>query len=202
MSHIYNQTFRVPIWVVVNTKSQGHRSAVAEYLSENGALEQPWPADTYVNTVKELTKKGWAHAIGPTPFVLDPGFIMVSVASHVNSTLGANKMVNFASSTSPWHHMISRSINSDADYTRIFNEIMCLQDTITLSHMFSVAERCHSDGKKTYVFYTVGEPVTKVLHSFSNNVIVVGEVGDISISDKTPEQTVNALNDKLEQILG
>lgn len=199
MSTIYNQTYHVPAWVILNLdpKNEEQRAklkALREYLSENGAFEQKWPSNSFGSTVKSLVGRGWAHAVSNKPFTVDAHFISVAAAEHVKEFFGPNKVLNLASSQKPWHHIVSRKVEFPEDYTRIFDALLMLQDPMTLSHLFDIGNKCHTDNRRTYVFFTEGAPAITLLRSVARSVIVVGEEGDVPVKDLTPEAAVDALD--------
>lgn len=201
MSTIYNHAYKVPVWVIVNLKpdQKNHREAIQEYLLGNGAILVGWPSDTFGATVKKMANRGWAHAIKEPPYTLDSTFATVAMAEHVNTFFGPNKFLNLKRDK-PWYHTVNRDIKTEDDYRVLFNDIIYLQDSITLSHLFDIGEKCHNGTRRTKVFFSFGDIHTMLLQPVSDSVIVVSATGTIS-SAGTPEETVDLLDAKLDSLL-
>jgi len=202
MSTIYNQTYKVPVWVVVTDDKTANGGAAVAYLTDNGAFKREWPSLSFIDTVKNLGKRGWAHLVNqPYPYMLDASFLPVAISTHLKEVFGQTKMVSGAPAR-PWNHAVNRKVESDLDWQRIFDQIMSLEDSMSLSHLFDVGNKCFGQSTKYKVFFSNGEVPISVLQRISDNVIVVGEMGNVNTTGKTAEETVNELDAMLTQVLG
>lgn len=200
MSVIYNKAYKVPSWVLVTSGDEG-ASAALDFLHQNGALQVQWPGATFKDTVTELGKRGYAHEVSKDmPYQMSVRFLEVAVAKHIKESLGSNKMLSGAPSQPM--HVVNRSVQTDADFERIFNEVIQLEDSIALSHLFDVGSRCFGESTKYKVFYTVGDVPRNVLQRISDSVIVVGDGGEIATAEKKPKEVVTALDSLLTKVLG
>lgn len=200
MSVIYNKAYKVPSWVLVTSSDTG-AEAVKDFLYKNGALPVSWPGATFKDTVAELGKRGYAHEVRKDmPYQMSVRFLEVAIAKHIKEALGSNKMLSGAPSQPM--HVVNRTVKTEADFERIFNEVIQLEDSITLSHLFDVGSRCFGESTKYKVFYTVGDVPRNVLQRISDSVIVVGEGGEIPTEGKKPVEVITALDSMLMKVLG
>jgi hypothetical protein len=184
MPMIYYKTFIVPMWVVVsdNTKYR----TIMRYFDQKHARLQEWPSLGFKETLLSFGKKGWSHVIPehsgdePRPsFIVNPQLLMMAITEHIQKRFGPNTIVHFSYPT----HRLNRQIESDADYDRIFNEILSLQSPTALSQMFQVAERCHQENAPRDLLWVTPAPCeTKLLTRIANHVITIGEGQDYTIN--------------------
>lgn len=201
MSTIYNRAYRVPVWVVLAPETPNAKE-LGEYLAANGAEEIAWPSASFFDTVKGMTSKGWGHiAEQKYPYHLDSGFLPIAAIYHIKKLFGESKMFSGAP-MKPWSQAVSRRMASDKDYVRVFDEILSVEDPIALSHMFSIGDRCHTDSKRTHVFFTYGTPLKNVLQRVADAVIVVGEGGTVSVEGRTSAEIQSDLESAVLATLG
>ena len=198
MPTIYNQTYKVPVWVVLNVPEPSLLENLKQYLVENGAVEQGWPSDSFITTVKSLASKGWDHVVKKPPYTMDSTFATIALAEHTRRFFGPNKTLNL-NADRPWYQTIDRNIRSDDDYRNLFNDIIYIQDPITLSHLFDIGNKCYNNNIKTKVFFTVGNVHRNLLQPITNNVIVVSDGGDVTLSDDTLAKLDSTLDSLLKQ---
>lgn len=176
MSMIYNRAYKVPSWVVINLPKDQAKIVVGKF-ADHGAHEVKWVANSFLETVANLSSRGWRNEIEQKmPYFASVDFLNVAFTQHVRK-YGENKMTS-GTPDKPWNAM-NRRIESMDDYTRLFNEMLENEPDITLSHMFDIGELCHAQGfEQIKTFVTVGPVATKALQKVSDRVITIGGKSD------------------------
>jgi hypothetical protein len=197
---IYNTMYTVPVWIVLSL-DQAKEDEAAQYLAIREALvgadayEQPWPSASFKDTVKKLGGRGWRHAVKELPYIIDSHFLPVAVADHVKSFFDDSKSLGQASR--PWHQAIDRKISTEADYARIFNQVLAVEDPLSLSKLFDVGDKCYGDRTRYYVFFSDSTAPKNVLRAIAANVIVVGPGSDVDTRGRTTEEIVDDMNGQI-----
>lgn len=197
MSFIYAKPYKVPMWVVIDTdRAAGEQ--ISQELKDDGGLMIAWPAITFAATVKSLSLQGWAHETDRTmPFAIAKDFLVFAASKH----LGTTKRLS-GSPTRPYH-TLNRTVSSEADYERLFNDLLDIEPDISLSNLFGIGENCHSDGKRYYVYVTLGNVPTNILHRLADRVITVGGAGSsVVVAGRDPAEVAEEVATKAEEALG
>lgn len=194
MSVIYDRTFRVPVWVVLDLPKKTNQ-ALVERLCEDGVYHQQWPARTFINTVKDLGNKGWKHVVDqPKPFNLDVNFLAFATATHIRNTFGENVLMA-GNSEVPFQHL-NRRIQQDSDYETVFNTVLANERDVSLSQIFGLAEL------KTKVYVTES-PVNKhLIGRLAGKTLTVSETdGTIIVKGKKPDEIYDIIVKEIEKAL-
>jgi hypothetical protein len=175
MSMIYNKAYKVPSWVIVNLPKEDAKPIVQAF-TDLGALYIKWPSGEFPETVREMAKRGWFEEVNQArPFFISADFLNVAVTQHLKK-FGENKTLSGTPEVPIGR--LNRKIVDDADYARLFNEIMDSETEVSLSHIFSIGEICHTAGaEQVKTFISVGPVATKALQKVSERVITVGYEG-------------------------
>lgn len=193
MAMTYNKTYRVPTWVVLNKTGAKKQKKALQVLTEAGAKVKEWPAATFGEFLLTFRNKGYAsHLPKEFPYFLDPALMLRAAGEHVKNVLGPTS--NLSGAFSSPANRLNRKIESEADYERLFNQILDLEDPISLSQMFQIAENCHSGYNEATVFVTVGPVPKNLLTKVANKVITIGDDADNDIV------TEEAKLEELEQL--
>jgi len=202
MPMTYYKTFRVPYWVIVYDNSKIR--TIFSWFEKKDARIQEWPTRGFKDAVLSFKKQGWHHIFPKNPedsFVLHPQLTMMAVEKHLKNIFGPTAVIQF---TYPVHR-IERTIASDSDYTRIFNEVLALQSPIALSQIFQIAERCHNDrpSSREILWITPAPCVENVLTVLSERVIRVGEGEgyDLDVSNIAAKQIPKFFEEKLTELI-
>ena len=175
---------KVPVWVILqNYEDKEKMGEILSWFKEAEVYARPWPSTSFKDTLLAFRNKGWQHEIpkDESEYVVNPQLLALAAAEHVKKTLGATSQISFKV---PPHHT-SRRVKSDADYPRMFDDLLLNQPQIVLSQMFQVGERCHQEGKQNYRVWLTMEPCNRsLLTSISDRVITVGEGDDANINTK------------------
>lgn len=173
---IYNQTYKVPVWVVVNTGNHADSEKIAKEFTAADARPVVWPAATFPITVSELGRKGWAHEVNQAfPLFMSVNFLMFAISKHLDANFGSTKRLSGNATQS--YSTLNRKIECGDDYVRLFNDVLGLENDISLSYLFDIAKVCVENREKTRVFVTVGNVPIKLLQKVSDRVITVGDAG-------------------------
>ena len=98
---------------------------------------------------------------------------------------------------------INRRVESGDDYVRIFNDVLCGESTIALSHLFSIAEKCYGERENVKVFVTVGQIPQNILQRLAERVITVGGAGsDVLLPETVTDDTLTSVVGEVAAILG
>lgn len=174
MAMAYHRVFKVPVWIILDKMTKGRRSTVLEWMASAEARVQEWPAQSYPAALYEYRKKGYAHAIPDGDFVLDTQLLIRSAAEHIKNVLGPTSYLG--GSVSQPASRLDRSIKSNEDLVTIFNDLLSLEDPISLSQIFQVAEKCHRDDIKVSRVWVSNGPVPKsLLTRIADRVITIGD---------------------------
>ena len=198
MPTIYHKTFRVPIWLIVDVDAEFAEPLVQDLLGR-GAFEQEWPGHTFGETVKELGGRGWTHVVNQAyPFTPSVEFLQVAMAALIKKVMGAGKMLG--APTKPWGQALNRKVDGPEAWERIFNRILELEDSRSLSQLFDIGDKCYNETKKYALFVTRGAVPRNPLQDITENVIFVGrDQGDVTQAGNTVEEFVNKTLDHLDQ---
>ena len=200
MSIIYNKVYKVPAWVVVSGPKDTAK-LVSKAFTVLGAAEIKWIADTFPMTVVSLATRGWSHEVNKQmPFFMNPDFLNVAASAHVKQ-YGLNKNLTGISANSMSN--IDRKITSGDDYVRIFNDVLCNESTMALSHLFSIAEQCYGERENIKVFVTAGQIPQNILQRLAERVITIGGTGsDIQFPETVDEESLEVIVGEVAAILG
>jgi hypothetical protein len=191
MSSSYYKMFKVPMWLTIQQNDEDKVNAVLDWCKSKGALHQPWPANSYKKAIQGYASKGWKEYLKEGSN-LPPQLVMMSAVEHTKNSISITSQLVF---TNPVHRL-NRVIKSDADYARIYNELLQAQQPIVLSQIFQIAERSHKE-KGNYMLWVTEEPAPRNLLSIlAERVITVGESEDSDINIKEVE--IDDLPDFLE----
>ncbi len=171
MNAIYNNAFRVPIWVIV--KQGPHQAAIIEAFQQAGSYLQDWPSFTFINTIKKMANAGWKHVVGQKkPYTVSIPFCCAASAAHIKACLGINRLLS-GHPIRPYSTGLNRKITTDEDYASLFDQMLSLEDDLTLSQLFGVGERCHYPETKVYVYCTPEPANESIIKRISEQVVVV-----------------------------
>lgn len=178
MAMFYYKTYKVPMWVVLQPTQK--KTTLLKWFKQAEAHLQPWPSSSFGETLLSYRNKGWRpHLPKEFPFVLNPQLLAVAATEHVKKTLGITSQIAFQA---PPHHT-NRKMESEADFERVFDELLTAQAPINLSQMFQVGEKCHQEGRRNYKVFVSEAPVNKnVLTNIADRVITIGESDDCDIN--------------------
>lgn len=189
MTTFYDRIFKVPVWVQIKNGN----TDIGEQLKADGADQIDWPSKTFINTVKQLHKRGWGHMDKPYPFIVSLDFLSLAAGEHKRTAFGQERNP-IARPNRTYSQSLDRNVTCDADYERIFNAIMYLEDTAVLSYLFNIGDRCHVNTKKSKVFFTYDSSENIILSRLAENVIVVDGAGE------TPEEKEKMIEDLYQKI--
>jgi hypothetical protein len=192
---IYNRAFKVPTWVVLGSMSKNRAKAVSEFFNEAGARYQEWPANLYPEALLNYRNKGYADALPEYPFILETNLMLRSAGEHLKDCLSPKSQLGGSSGLPP--HRVNRKADSRDDLVTIFNDLLSLEDPISLSQVFQIAELCHRDGAKQFkAFVSSGKVPKNLLTKIADRVITVGDGAE---NDIVVDGLSNAeIADKLE----
>jgi hypothetical protein len=195
MSLIYNQAYKVPVWVVIALPAaDGKAALIADAIKTAGAKSMPWPGDTFPLTINKMALKGWSHEVNKKmPFFASIDFLTIAATHHLEETYGPAKRLTGTPSRP--YNTLKRKIETGDDYVRLFNDILVLEPDAALSYLFDVGKNCHEGDRRTKVYVTVGAVPTNVLQRIASRVITISDVAaaDVNVNDyQTDEETVDA----------
>jgi hypothetical protein len=188
----YNQVFKVKVWAVLEDLPKKLNSEIIEFFKEAEAHIVEWPAKTFIKTLENLKSKGWTHefekdSVGRV--ILSPQMLNIAFVEHLR-TLNDQAMIS--NTVSKPIHYINREIKTDADYERIFNEMMEVFDPISLSMAFNIGKLCHLDGQRQVKVFVSNGPIPKqILTKLAENIVTIKPEGGV----------VNTLKLKTEDII-
>lgn len=197
MAMAYHRVFKVPAWVILDKMTKSRRAAVIEWMAGAEARVQDWPANTYPKALYEYRNKGYAHALpAKGPFVLETQLLIRSAAEHVKATLGPTSYLG--GSVSQPTNRIDRKVEKDEDLVTIFNDLLSLEDPISLSQIFQIAEKCHRDDIKVSRVWVTNGPVPKnLLTRIADRVITIGDEAnnDVVVDGLKEDQVFEKLDE-------
>lgn len=176
MSMQYYKVFKVPFWMTVS----GPKSEfIINFFRKSNGYYVPYVPQNYKLSVEAMKNKGWSFLWSEPKLVLPDTFVAQTFASAVKSLYGAHAAVEPASNIG----MINRTIKSDDDYTRIFNEIFVNLRDLNLSQILRIGDICHADGNDNrHIFFSKADhTMSKVAARLSDNLITIGEGADHTI---------------------
>ena len=201
MPMTYYKTFYVPIWVILYDNTKLRTSL--KWFEKNKARLQQWPAEGFKDTLWSFKNKGWRNTFPEKegePFTVNPQMLMMAVQEHLKKHFGPTSNIHFSYPV----HRFDRTVREE-DYERIFNEVLVTQNSISLSQIFQVAERCHNgnSGNRELLWVTVAPCDEKVLTSISEKVIKVGEgkAYDVDITDVSAKELPNYLEKTFVELI-
>ena len=188
------------MWVVLRPTQK--QTTILKWFEQAEAHFQNWPSSTFKETLMAHRNKGW-HKFLPDngePYFLNPQLLAVAAAEHIKTSLSPRSQIAFRA---PPHH-VNRHVTSEADYERIFDEVLENQDTIGLSQIFQIGELCHNERKKNYKVFLTEEPCNKkVLTAIADRVITIGEDDscDINVASVNARETPKFLERSFQELL-
>jgi hypothetical protein len=191
MSFIYYQTEKVDTWTCIDEGSAKAASALKWFLHHD-AHQVVWPSITFHETVAELAKSGWHEHVKPFPYFMNTDLLQTATKRHIEKFCGP--FVTFGAK----QHLfkMNRKIESDADYVRLFDDMLLNQDSIFLSGQFKIGELCKDQSGKRYsMFVTTGYCNRKVIDLVSEKVITVGDGSHFDIDLSQSGRASNILED-------
>ena len=192
MSAIYDQIFKVPCWVVIDSKVKNAKE-LADELKTKGAHLQEWPANSFLDTIQDLGKKGYSHVTGQKrPFTLDPDFCIRSVVAHLRGMFG--DQVQFSGQHRvPFYRAVNRVVKTEGDYSRIFDAIVNLEDAVSISQMFQIGE------KKSPVYVTLTPCTIDIIRKISDRFVTVGNKDtDVVVKGKELAEMVSLVESAID----
>jgi hypothetical protein len=140
MSRYYDKVYKLPVWVVVDLTEKDSAALIDRLLEEKRAHYQVWPSKSFVDTVQELGRKGWSHMTGqPKPFNMDPNFLAAAASRHAKNVFGETAVLP-GTQDNQYSLGVNRRVERDSDYERIFNDVLTLEQDISLSCLFGLAK--------------------------------------------------------------
>jgi hypothetical protein len=196
MAMSYHKVFKVPTWVILNQMTKGRSKAVAEWFAEAGALNQPWPGNSFPDAVFAYRGKGYAHALPEKQrFILPVDLLLRAASEHVKTVLGPTSYLAGSVGLPPGQ--LNRVVEKPEDLVNIFNDLISLEDPIALSQVFQVAERCYrEEAPKLYPCWVTAGPAPKsLLTRISGRVITVGDEpsNDVVVGELAKDQLFETL---------
>ncbi|CAB5220842.1 hypothetical protein UFOVP244_44 [uncultured Caudovirales phage] len=196
MSYYYDRVHRVPVWVVVDLPEKEAGILIDQLLDERLAHYQVWPSKSFVDTIHELGRKGWSHLTGqPKPFNIDPGFLGVAAARHVKNVFGENAVLP-GTQEQTYAQGVNRRIEKDRDYEALFNDVLALEQDVSLSHLFGLAT------PKSSVYVSDATTRKDIVNRITNNTLTVSKNdGTISLKGKKIEEVYAQLKAEIAKAL-
>ncbi len=196
MATIYDRAYKVPAWVVIDLPAKKVEAVIEALVEEHGCHEQYWPANSFVDTVKELGRNGWPHIVNQAkPFVVDISFLGVAVSRHLKNFFGENTILP-GSPERPWQHVLNRKVEADADYARIFNDVLRNERPVVLSQVFDVGK------PKSKVYVTGPQCDRDLVAKLSDRMITVADSdATLNVKGKKVEEIVAAIVQELENFV-
>jgi len=190
MAMSYYKTFRVPFWVILD--KTGKSESILEWFKNAEAKNQEWPAIGFDKTLEEQKKKGWAHVFEEKNVIIPPQLLAKSVGEHVNEVMSPFARFDYNAL-----HRIDRSYEKTSDCTRMFNDIIAVQDSLILSQAFKVAETCFDESKavRPMLWITEGPCERSVISKIADRVITIGNGAGFDLNIKQVKE------DKMDEFL-
>jgi uncharacterized protein YerC len=181
----------VPNWIVVgDLVPDSLKATISEWCAATGALKQDWPARSFKDTLYSFRNKGYSDQIKINqPFVIDPSLLLRAAGEHLKVSVSENSKLG--GSVSVPISQIDRKVNSESDLEVIFNDLLAVEDPISLSQIFQINERCHETSRfgKTYTaFYSLVGAPKALVSRVADRVVEIGS--DIPLSDDETEDTI------------
>lgn len=193
MSHFYNRPYKVPVWIVLNNLGPKRTDSIISQVIAEGGFEQPWPANSFVNTLNKMNVNGWKHVLGQKkPFILDVNFVPVAVTKHLQEMFGASVYLT-GTHARPYQQALNRKVEKDEDYARIFNDVMALEQDVELSRIFGLAN------PKSRVYISEGPVKKELLDRIADQVITVGtgDTDTVNVEKKNTKAIKAAIDAEL-----
>lgn len=184
MADFYDRVHRVPVWVVIDLGSKKSAELTEQLVENDGAFFQPWPARSLIDTVKELGRKGWNHVVSQKyPFTVDVNFVAVAVTRHLKNVFGENAILP-GTHDKPYQQALNRRILTVADWERLCNDVLLLEQDVSLSQVFGMAS------PKAQVYISDRSANLQLVQKLAGKVLTVRDT----------DGTINAKGLKTEEI--
>lgn len=195
MTAIYDRPFRVPVWLIIDLAPKKANELIERLVEEDGAYYQAWPARSFIDTLKELGRKGWSHMVDQKkPFTLDTHFLAVAVARHVKNVFGETTMLS-GTHERPYQHL-NRRIEKDSDFERLFNDVLANEQDVALSQIFGLAK------PQAQVYVTDGNVNRFLVNRLAGKTLTVSETdGNVNVKGKKLEEAYDLICKELEKAL-
>lgn len=192
MSQFYDQVYQVQAWINIETNKQADQLLVE--FQKMGAYNQVWPTDTVENTIKAMANQGWWQLINSKEFprFATEEFAETLLRRHMSTIAGDNV---FSMPSQPYSQVLDRKITSPESFRRIFDDCLSLEEPITLSRMFGLAQ----PKSKLYITH---DGNTEAIRKISKFVLTVGDkTSMVSVGKKRLEDIVAEIEAALPKFL-
>lgn len=182
----YDRPYLIRKWIIGVGLSEKQAEAVKKAIpKKNGCFFKPWPSLEMKDELMKLATQGYSDHIQVMPYFLDMTLALRAVG---NITRSHNPLAQI-SHRPPYHRECHNRIESDADYTRLMNEILKANDDITLSQVFAT---CGHDSEIWLSFEADKNVVTKL----AQEVVLIGndEKYDIDLTGISNKDVNSAIS--------
>ena len=186
MSAYYDRPFPVDKWIIATGLTDKQKEIFTKTMPKKGVTFMPWPSLFYKDEILSYTHLGYAEYIKPYPFFLDINSLAIRAAQSLLRKYNQNSQL---SGMPLYHRQVNNKIENDEDYTRVMNEILTLNDEITLSQIFNLAE----NKDHTFVSYDAHKPT---IQKIATKIITIGNGNsfDIDLTDKPQKDLIVAIS--------
>lgn len=130
----YDRAYKIPKYVFlldINSSPKIRRDVAIELLNQ-GYRHFDWPAAKFMEILGAYARKGYHEVLNQEmPFFLDQSLAtraIIDTLKTFNPYPGLDNAVSYSA--------VDRRIAGDSDYPRIFNDVLKLNDDISLSQIF------------------------------------------------------------------
>lgn len=188
----YDRAYKIPKYVFLldlNTSQKVRRDVALELLTK-GYKHFDWPAAKFMEVLGGYARKGYHEVLNQKPpFFLDRPLATRSIIDTLKTFNPYPGLDNAVSYTK-----VNMRVETEADYPRIFNEFLNLNDDITLSQIFQTQD----DTVGWYSFLPAyGFPIDRI----ADKVLMFDRAWDneTKFSDTPLKQKVSTLLEYIEK---
>lgn len=194
----YYKVYKTPIWVVLHPSAKFE--AVKKWFKKADAFLQSDLSDGFMETVLSFKSRGWESKFKDGAILPDQ-LLNQAFVEHI-------KKVTLPSATFGYPTNLTcrmdRKLSTEADYKRLFNEMLSLVSDIDLSYLFQIQEKCHNAKGENYKLFLTDDSFSpKVITTLADKVIEIGEGPQYTIDlTNAPKSVSSFLETKLTAIIG
>lgn len=180
----YDQAFFVKKWIICTGLNDKQKEVLSKIIPKKVVINK-WLAAEYKDELLSYAKEGYAEQVHQKmPFFLD---MVLALRAAISLTRKANGNAQLSPKV-PYQHLLDRRMTCEADYERLFNEILSANDDITLSQIFGLAEN-------TADIWLTFDGCERVIRKVARQVVTVGngENFEVNLTDKTGKDLITSL---------
>jgi len=171
---------------MANGLTEKQKDVLTKTMPKKGVTFMPWPAKFYKDEVFKYKDQGYAEAIQTPPYFLDMNSLGIRAAMSLLKKYNEQAQL---SGKPMYHRFVNNRIEKDEDYEKMMNEMLALNDDITLSQIFNLAE-------KENEIYLSFDAYLPVIQKLAKEIVTVGN-GDsfnVNITDKPQKELLIAFS--------